>query len=140
MWVQAAVPITLLAVVLRVMRVTLCAVLFRTGPLPGMRRAMIVTDSCAAVGMPAVLGSIPSQVSRLVLVGMGSPAIRLSAFKAMVVIVGLSKRWSRDDHGDNDVGKDTHQGDLHPAKHILDRPTGGFMAETRPESGSGLPQ
>jgi len=83
-WVQVAVPITLPAVVLRVTLITLGPAFFRTGPLLGMRRAMIVADSRVAVGVPAVLGGVPSQVSRLLFVGMSSPTIRLSTFKATV--------------------------------------------------------
>ena len=101
---------TLPTIVLRVMRLTPRAVLFRTGSLLGMRRTMIVADSCVTVGVPAVLGSLPSQASRLLFVGMSSPAIRLPVFKAMVMVVRLSKRRSHDDHGDNRERKDAHQG------------------------------
>ena len=101
---------TLPTVMLRVMRLAPCAVLFRTGSLLGVRRTMIVGDGCVTVGMPAVLGSLPSQASRLLFIGMSSPAIRLPVFKARVMVVGLSKRRSHDDHVDNRERKDAHQG------------------------------
>jgi hypothetical protein len=102
-----AVSVPLAAFMLGVMCIASGALRFRTGPLLGMRRPMIVAHGCISVGMMLVLVCVPRQVPSLMVIDLGR-SVALGTLEPTVLVVGLRVSWSRDDHGDNGERHDTH--------------------------------